>query len=143
MCSYPLLLSLSLLPAGLFAQADAAQKTVLDQLTGGTTRQWSIVGTKAAPDAACGTTDRYYTFQRSPAQVVVQECSGGKFASRTLPLTSWTTNGKSGIAFGGSSYEVKELHAGAPVCKGNANCIRLASVPDGKTDATTTIYLTR
>jgi len=136
-------LVLSLLPAGVRAQADAAQKTIMDQLTGGNTRQWSIVGTKAAPGAPCATADRYYTFHRAPAQVVVQECQGGKFTARTLPLTSWTANGRTGIAFGGTSYELKELHAGAPVCKGNANCIRLASVPDGKTDATTTIYLTR
>ena len=37
---------------------------------------------------------------------------------------------------------VKSLPAAAPACKGNANCVRLVALPDGKTDATRTIYLT-
>ena len=52
-------------------------------------------------------------------------------------------NGKSGIAFGGAKYEVKSLPAGAPACKGSATCVRLTTVPDGKTDATRSIYLTQ
>lgn len=39
--------------------------------------------------------------------------------------------GKSGVAFG-VKYEVKSLPVNAPACKGNANCVRLATVPDGK-----------
>ncbi len=140
---HTLLLSLSLLPASLFAQSDAGQKAAMEQLTGGSSRQWSMIGTVATTMATCTPADRYYTFQQKPAQVVVQECVDGKLKPRTLPLTTWTANGKSGIAFGGTRYEVKALNAGAPVCKGNANCLRLASVPDGTTDATTTIYLTR
>jgi hypothetical protein len=140
---HALLLSLSLLPAALFAQTDAGQKAALDQLTGGSSRQWSQIGTVEGPGDICAPGDRFYQFQQKPAQVVVQNCVDGKLKPSTLPLTTWTANGKSGVAFGGTRYEVKTLNAGAPVCKGNANCLRLASVPDGTTDATTTIYLTR
>jgi hypothetical protein len=140
---HTLLLSLSLLPATLLAQSDAGQKEAMDLLTGGSTRQWTQIGTVAGTVATCAPGDRYYQFQQKPAQVVVQNCVDGKLKPSTLPLTTWTANGKSGVAFGGTRYEVKTLNAGAPVCKGNANCLRLASVPDGSTDASTTIYLTR
>ncbi|MBK7268247.1 MAG: hypothetical protein IPI07_01595 [Flavobacteriales bacterium] len=114
----------------------------LGELAGTTTRQWSVIGATSATGAACAAGEAQYTFQFKPAQVEVKQCTGGAWKSRTEAVTSWAANGKSGIAFGGTSYEVKSLPPNAPVCKGNANCVRLASVPDGKTDATTTIYLT-
>lgn len=113
----------------------------LGALAGTGKQQWSTIGTKSAPDAACTAGEAYYTFQSKPAQVVVKQCAGGTWTSRTEAITKWTANGKGGIAFGGAKYEVKSLPASAPACKGNANCIRLVTVPDGKTDATRTIYL--
>lgn len=115
----------------------------LAELAGTTTRQWSVIGTTLPSAAACASGEGIYTFQLKPAQVVVQKCAGGEWRSTTEAITSWSKDGKSGIAFGGDAYVVKSLPASAPVCKGNARCIRLASVPDGKTDATRTIYLTR
>lgn len=120
----------------LFAQA----KDPLTELTGATMQQWSIIGGGSA-DAACKPGDGVYIFQAKPAQVVVKECMGGAWKSHSEAITTWSANGKSGIAFGGSQYEVKTLPAGAPACKGNANCVRLVTVPDGRTDATRTIYL--
>ena len=125
------------------AAQGAAGKDLLGELAGATSLKWSVIGTKSTSTGACAAGEAYYTFQRSPAQVVVQQCAGGSWTTRTLPVTNWSANGKSGITFGGASYELKNLPAAAPVCKGNANCMRLASMPDGKTDATTTIYLTR
>ncbi len=118
-------------------------KDPLGELAGTTSLKWSVIGTESPATGACAVGEAYYTFQRSPAQVVVQQCAGGSWTSRTLPVTNWSTNGKSGVAFGGASYELKSLPQAAPVCKGNVNCLRLSSMPDGKTDATTTIYLTR
>lgn len=133
-----LLLVLSPLATDLHAQA----KDPLAELAGTTTRQWSVIGTKSAADGACAAGEGYYTFQLKPAQVVVKECVGGAWKSHTEAITNWTAGGKSGIAFGGAKYEVKSLPATAPACKGNANCVRLVTVPDGKTDATRTLYLT-
>ncbi len=120
-----------------FAQA----KGPLAELAGAKSQQWTIIGSGAA-DGPCKAGDEVYTFQAAPAQVVVKECDGGAWKSRTEPVTTWSAGGKSGIAFGGARYEVKSLPAAAPACKGNANCMRLATVPDGKTDATRSIYLT-
>ena len=120
----------------LFAQS----KDPLAELSGATGQRWSIIGGGAA-DAACKAGDGVYTFQAKPAQVVVKECAGGAWKSRTEAITTWSANGKSGIAFGGAKYEVKTLPATAPACEGNGNCVRLVTVPDGKTDATRTIYL--
>lgn len=103
------------------------------------TQQWSVIGN--ATDPKCNTGDATYTF--SAKQVVLGQCSGGAWKNSTEALTTWSANGKSGIAFGGARYEVKSLPPSAPACKGNANCVRLVTVPDGKTDATRTIYLTR
>lgn len=139
----PILLAFSLFPMALVAQTDAGQQAAFELLSGGNYQQWSQIGTSATTMASCASGDRLYVFKMKPAQVVVQECVNGTFKPRTLPLTGWTKDGRSGVAFDGISYEVKQLRGGAPVCKGNANCIRLASMPDGKTDATTTIYLTR
>ena len=121
----------------LFAQA----KDPLAELAGAGSQQWTIIGSGAA-DGPCKAGDGVYTFQAKPAQVVVKECVGGAWKSRTEAVTTWSANGKSGIAFGGAKYEVKNLPTAAPACKGNANCVRLATVPDGKTDATLSIYLT-
>lgn len=141
----PMICRLLLLPALVSVALGASSQTPggLDQLAGSTGQKWSVVGTSSAADAACTAGEGYYTFQMKPAQVVTATCVGGKWQSRTEAITAWAANGKSGIAFGGAQYEVKALSASAPVCKGNANCLRLASVPDGKTDATRTIYLTR
>lgn len=116
----------------------SAQNEALSTLTGAGTQQWSVVGNAAAPK--CNPGDATYTF--SAKQVVIGQCTGGAWKSSTEALTTWAANGKSGIAFGGARYEVKTLPATAPACKGNANCVRLVTVPDGKTDATRTIYLT-
>jgi hypothetical protein len=121
----------------------AQGKDPLAELAGTATRQWSVIGTKSGAEAPCAAGEGYYTFQLKPAQVTIKQCAGGAWKARTEAVTNWSANGKSGIAFGGKQYEVKGLPATAPVCKGNANCLRLASVPDGKTDATSTIYLTR
>ena len=116
-----------------------AQQDALSTLTGGGKQEWSVIGnTSTAPKCTPG--DATYTF--SAKQVVVKQCAGGAWKSSTETLTTWSANGKSGIAFGGAKYEVKALPASAPACKGNANCVRLVTVPDGKTDATRTIYLT-
>ncbi len=117
----------------------SAQTDALAQLAGPTSQQWTVIGNATAPKCAPG--DATYTF--SAKQVVVGKCTGGAWKSSTEALEVWSANGKSGIAFGGTQYVVKTLSASAPVCKGNANCVRLASVPDGNSDATRTIYLTR
>ena len=119
----------------------SAQNDALSQLVGTGQLSWIRIGTQAST-GPCKTGDGSSTFQAKPAQVVVQECSGGTMKPYTLAITEWSANGKSGIAFGGARYEVKTLPATAPACKGNANCVRLVTVPDGKTDATRTIYLT-
>ena len=123
--------------ANLHAQA----KDPLAELAGTSMQQWSTIGTKSAPTGACTAGEAYYTFKLKPAQVVVQKCASGAWTSNTDAITNWTAGGKSGIAFGGAKYEVKSLPASAPACKGNANCVRLVTMPDGKTDATRTIYL--
>ncbi|MEO8590255.1 MAG: hypothetical protein ABI432_12855 [Flavobacteriales bacterium] len=111
----------------------------LSTLTGaGPSKQWSVIGNATAPKCSPG--DATYTF--SAKQVAVGTCAGGAWKSSNEALTTWSAGGKSGIAFGGSKYEVKSLPATAPACKGNANCVRLVTMPDGKTDATRTIYLT-
>lgn len=115
-----------------------AQKDALSTLTASGSQQWSVIGNSTSADCRSG--DARYTFQAK--QVVVATCTGGEWKSSTQALTTWSANGRSGIAFGGAKYEVKALPATAPACKGNANCVRLATVPDGKTDATRTIYLT-
>jgi hypothetical protein len=79
----------------------------------------------------------------SPIPPLQVHLNTGSSKSRTEAITTWSANGKSGIAFGGARYEVKALPASAPACKGNATCVRLATVPDGKSDATRTLYLTR
>ena len=117
----------------------AAQSTeALTVLMGGGSQQWSVIGN--APVPKCSSGDATYTFQES--QVVVATCTGGAWKSRTEPLTTWSTGGKSGIAFGGARYEMKTLPSSAPACKGHATCVRLTTVPDGKSDATRSIYLT-
>ena len=119
----------------LFAQAEA-----VTTLTGGGTQQWTVIGNAATPKCSAG--DATYTFSARPGQVIVATCAGGGWKNTTHALSEWNANGKSGIAFGGSKYEVKSLPPSAPACKGNATCVRLVTVPDGKTDATRTIYLT-
>jgi len=127
-----------------FALVLSAQTTdPLAELAGTTTRQWNVIGAKSAAISECVPGEAQYTFQLKPAQVVVKECEAGAMKSRTEAVTNWSANGKSGIAFGGARYEVKALPATAPACKGNANCMRLVTVPDGKTDATRTLYLSR
>lgn len=116
-----------------------AQQDALGTLTAGN-GQWTVIG-GAAAGAPCKAGDAGYTFQAK--EVVVKQCVGGAWKSSSAPLSTWAANGKSGIAFGGARYEVKTLPPTAPACKGNADCVRLATVPDGKTDATRTIYLTR
>ena len=120
----------------------AQSPDALGTLAGTSTRAWKVIGTTSAPAAACKAGEGLYTFQAKPAQVVVQECAGGVWKAHTEAITPWNAGGKSGIAFGGVRYEVKSLPAAAPACKGNANCVRLVALPDGKTDATRTIYLT-
>ncbi|MBK9759233.1 MAG: hypothetical protein IPO90_04465 [Flavobacteriales bacterium] len=117
----------------------SAQQEALGTLTGGG-GQWSVIGNSAA-GATCTAGDASYTFQAK--EVLVKQCVGGAWKSSTETLSSWMANGKSGIAFGGAKYEVKSLPAGAPACKGSATCVRLTTVPDGKTDATRSIYLTQ
>ncbi len=117
----------------------AQQPDALATLTTGGNQPWKVIGNAAAPKCAPG--DATYTF--SAKQVVVGQCTGGAWTNRTEPMDTWSANGKSGIAFGGARYEVKALPASAPACKGNATCVRLATVPDGKSDATRTLYLTR
>jgi hypothetical protein len=114
----------------------------LTELAGKAGQQWAVAGSSADAAGGCKAGDALYTFQAKPAQVVVKECVGGAWKARTEAVTNWAASGKSGIAFGGARYEVKTLPATAPACKGSANCVRLATVPDGKTDATRTIYLT-
>jgi len=109
----------------------------LGTLTGGGSQQWQVIGNATAPKCSPG--DATYTF--SAKQVVVQQCAGGTWKSSNEVLETWSAGGKSGIAFGGAKYEVKSLPANAPACKGNAHCVRLTTVPDGKTDATRSIYL--
>ena len=108
-----------------------------DALTTLGSSKWITIG--SSPAGGCQGGDATYTFKAK--QVVVQQCTGGEWKSGTQALTTWSAGGKSGVAFGGAKYEVKALPASAPACKGNANCVRLATVPDGKTDATRTIYL--
>lgn len=119
----------------LFAQ----EKAPLAELAG---PQWSVIGSGTAV-GECKAGDAMYSFKSEPAQVVVKECEGRVFKTRTEAVTTWSAGGKSGIAFGGARYEVKSLPASAPACKGNSPCMRLAMVPDGKTDATRTLYLAR
>jgi len=137
------LFALLLIPISLSAQQGTSEKDILDLLAGSAKQQWSVVGTRSAPTGACSANEAYYTFQRTPAQVVVQECAGGVWKPRTSAFTTWSANGKAGVTLDGRSFEVKALHAGAPVCKGSANCVRLSSLPDGKSDVATNIYLTR
>lgn len=115
-----------------------AQQDGIATLTGGGSQQWMVIGNATAPKCSPG--DATYTF--SAKEVVVQNCAGGAWKSSKEVLEPWSASGKSGIAFGGARYEVKGLPATAAACKGNANCVRLTTVPDGKTDATRTIYLT-
>lgn len=124
------------------AGAVSAQGDALTQLTGTGTQQWTVIGSPPPASPKCAAGDATYTFQAKPAQVETATCTGGAWKSSTEVVTTWSANGKSGIAFGGAQYEVKSLPATAPACKGNANCLRLTTVPDGKTDATRTIYLT-
>lgn len=132
---------LTLLLAAFVIALCADAQDPLAQLAGTKGQQWSVIG-NSAMEGTCKAGDATYTFQPKPAQVVVKQCNGGAWKSSTEAITTWSAGGKSGIAFGGSKYEVKTLPATAPACKGNANCVRLASLPDGKTDATRTIYLT-
>jgi hypothetical protein len=119
----------------------SAQNEALTTLAGSGSQQWSVIGGSGAEPCKAG--DASYTFQAKPAQVVVKQCAGGTWKSSTETITTWAANGKSGIAFGGAKYEVKTLPSTAPACKGSGNCVRLVTVPDGKTDATRTIYLSR
>ena len=116
----------------------AQQPDALATLTTGGNQPWKVIGNAAAPKCAPG--DATYTF--SAKEVVVGNCTGGAWKSSTETVDVWSASGKSGVAFGGARYEVKSLPPGAPACKGNANCVRLTTVPDGKTDATRSIYLT-
>jgi hypothetical protein len=103
----------------------------VDLLTGGGSQAWTIVGAQAATGSGCAAGDVMYTFKRTPAEVVVQECAKGAWSSRTLPYTTWAEKGKEGIAYGGVTYEVKELRSSAR-CKGNNPP---SSMPDGTSDA--------
>ena len=114
-----------------------AQQDALATLTGNGSQQWMVIGNATTPKCSPG--DATYMF--SAKEVVVQECAGGAWKSTKEVLEPWNAGGKSGIAFGGARYEVKSLPASAAACKGNANCVRLTTVPDGKTDATRSIYL--
>ena len=116
----------------------SAQTDALGTLTDGTSQQWVVIGNATTPKCSPG--DATYTFKAK--EVEVANCAGGAWKRSTEALTTWSANGKSGVAFGGAKYEVKSLPPNAPACKGNANCLRLTTVPDGKTDATRTIYLT-
>lgn len=116
------------------AQADA-----LTMLTGANGQQWTVIGSSDQAGGACKEGDATYTF--SAKDVVVKKCTGGTWKSRTEALATWAAGGKNGVAFGGEKYEVKQLPASAPACKGHGHCVRLATMPDGKTDATRTIYL--
>jgi hypothetical protein len=120
----------------------SAQSTdAVSTLTGGSSQQWTVIGNATTPK--CNPGDATYTFQAKPAQVVVGNCVNGAWKNTTETLDTWSAGGgKNGIAFGGARYEVKSLPPSAPACKGNANCVRLTTVPDGKTDATRSIYLT-
>lgn len=146
LCTYTLKINPMLRAAILLLSASAsftllAQTAApLAELTGEGSKQWMEIGTVATA-GPCKAGDAAYAFQAEPAQVVVQECAGGKWKSRTEAITTWSVGGKSGIAFGGAKYEVKTLPSSAPACKGNAHCVRLTTVPDGKTDATRTVYL--
>ena len=117
-----------------------AQTDPVNTLSGGASQQWSVIGTDPAA-GTCKAGDASYTF--SAKEVVVKQCAGGAWKSSTEALDTWSAGGKNGIAFGGARYEVKSLPATAPACKGSANCVRLTTVPDGKTDATRSLYLTR
>ncbi len=130
---------LFLLPVVSLAVAAHAQGDGLTTLTGANGQRWAIIGSSAPADNSCKDGDGTYDFQAK--QVVIRQCAGGTWKSSTEALTVWSAGGKSGVAFGGTKYEVKSLPANAPACKGNANCVRLATVPDGKTDATRTLYL--
>lgn len=112
----------------------------LATLTGGGSQQWRVIGNAASP--TCNPGDATYTFKSAPKEVLMATCVSGAWKNSTQALTTWSANGKSGVAFGGAKYEVKALPSSAPACKGSATCVRLVTVPDGKTDATRTIYLT-
>ncbi|MBL7951752.1 MAG: hypothetical protein JNM62_08525 [Flavobacteriales bacterium] len=130
-----------LLSVAFAATASAYAQDPLSQLAGGVSQQWTVVG--YTPSAGpCKAGDAIYTFQAKPAQVVVKQCEGGTWKTSTEAITTWSAGGKTGVTFGGAKYEVKTLPSSAPACKGSANCVRLLTMPDGKTDATRTIYLT-
>ena len=114
-----------------------AQQDALATLTGDGSLQWMVVGNATTPKCSPG--DAIYTF--SAKEVVIQQCAEGAWKSTKEVLEPLSAGGKNGIAFGGARYEVKSLPASAAACKGNANCVRLTTVPDGKTDATRSIYL--
>ena len=113
-----------------------AQQDALATLTGVVAQQWKVIST---PPNQMQPWRATYTF--SAKEVVVKECAEGAWKSTKEVLETWGAGGKSGIAFAGARYEVKSLPAAAAACKGNANCVRLTTVPDGKTDATRSIYL--
>jgi hypothetical protein len=118
----------------------SAQVDAVTTLSGGSSQQWTVIGNSSTATPKCSPGDATYTF--SAKQVVVGKCTGGAWKSNTETLDTWSASGKSGISFGGARYEVKSLPPSAPACKGNTNCVRLVTVPDGKTDATRTTYLT-
>lgn len=117
----------------------AQEKAPLEELAG---PLWTVIGSGTAI-GECKAGDAMYQFKAAPAQVVVKECEGHVFKARTEAVSTWSAGGKSGIAFGGARYEVKSLPASAAACKGNSPCMRLTTVPDGKTDATRSIYLAK
>ena len=139
----PMFRTLLFLPLFSFTMGLSAQTAdPLAELAGASTRKWSVIGARSAAISECVPGEAWYIFQLKPAQVVVKQCEAGAMKARTEAITTWSANGKSGIAFGGARYEVKALPATAPACQGNAKCVRLAPVPDGKTDAARAIYLT-
>ena len=141
--THPMLRTFLILSLSFFATVLCAQlPDPLAELAGSTTRQWRVIGARSAVISECVPGEAWYIFQLKPAQVVVKQCEAGAMKARTEVITTWSANGKSGIAFGGARYEVKAIPATAPACQGNSNCVRLATVPDGRTDATRSIYLT-
>jgi hypothetical protein len=105
-----LILSLSFFATVLCAQLPDP----LAELAGSTTRQWRVIGARSAVISECVPGEAWYIFQLKPAQVVVKQCEAGAMKARTEVITTWSANGKSGIAFGGARYEVKAIPATAP-----------------------------
>ena len=109
-------------------------------LTGGKSQQWVAGGSLASK--ACKSGDARYTFKAKPAQVLIAKCTSGAWKSNRFTVTKWSSNGRSGIAFGGVKYVVSVEPSSSAICKGRTQCMRLVSVPEGSAKART-IFLTR